>query len=162
MAIRVGCVGRPGALLGAAIAEYEARASRYWALEWFVIREERATRGRSPREIVDAEAGRLLQRVPVNAELIALTRTGDAMSSERFARMLHDVVLEQRDAVFAVGGAFGLGDEVLKRAERRLRLSTFTLPHDLARLVLAEQLYRAGTIMRNEPYHKARGGEAGT
>jgi 23S rRNA (pseudouridine1915-N3)-methyltransferase len=55
-----------------------------------------------------------------------------------------------------IGGAFGLSDTVLKEADRRMRLSTFTLPHDFARLLLLEQLYRAGTIARGEPYHKGR------
>jgi 23S rRNA (pseudouridine1915-N3)-methyltransferase len=55
---------------------------------------------------------------------------------------------------FAIGGAFGLGGAVLARAQRKLSLSALTLPHEMARLVLAEQLYRAGTIVRGEPYHK--------
>jgi 23S rRNA (pseudouridine1915-N3)-methyltransferase len=57
-------------------------------------------------------------------------------------------------AAFLIGGALGIGTETLRRVDRRMRLSTFTLPHDLVRLLLAEQLYRAGTIARNEPYHK--------
>jgi 23S rRNA (pseudouridine1915-N3)-methyltransferase len=57
-------------------------------------------------------------------------------------------------AAFLIGGALGLADEVLRAADRRMRLSTFTFPHDIARLMLAEQLYRAGTIVRGEPYHK--------
>ena len=55
---------------------------------------------------------------------------------------------------FVIGGAFGLGDAVLSRSRRQLSLSAMTLPHEMARLVLAEQLYRAGTILRGEPYHK--------
>ena len=56
---------------------------------------------------------------------------------------------------FVIGGAFGLGAPVLKKARRKLSLSTLTLPHEMARLLLAEQLYRAGTLLRGEPYHKA-------
>ena len=56
---------------------------------------------------------------------------------------------------FVIGGAFGLGVPVMERARRKLSLSSFTLPHEMARLVLAEQLYRAGTLVRGEPYHKA-------
>jgi 23S rRNA (pseudouridine1915-N3)-methyltransferase len=63
----------------------------------------------------------------------------------------------QAGAAFLIGGALGLSTDALRAAERRLRLSTLTLPHDLARLVLAEQLYRAGTIVRREPYHKGEG-----
>ena len=57
---------------------------------------------------------------------------------------------------FVIGGALGLGDELLRRAQRRLALSSMTLPHEMARLMMAEQLYRAGTIARGEPYHKGR------
>jgi 23S rRNA (pseudouridine1915-N3)-methyltransferase len=59
-----------------------------------------------------------------------------------------------QDVAFVIGGAFGLTDEVRSRATRRLQLAPWTLPHEMARLVLAEQLYRAGTIVRGEPYHK--------
>lgn len=156
MRIRVLCVGRAGTLLGDAIAEYEGRAARYWPIEYAEIREERAGRGRSAEAVADAEAARLLERVPASSEIIALTRTGDAMSSERLSRLFQRYAVEDRDVTFVIGGAFGLGHEVLRRAALRLRLSTFTLPHDMARLVLAEQLYRAGTIARGEPYHKAR------
>ena len=99
----------------------------------------------------------VLRRVPKGAELIPLTRTGDAWTSERLARHIEQTAVRSSPGVaFVIGGANGLGDTVLKEAQQRMRLSTFTLPHDLARLILLEQLYRAGTIVRGEPYHKAR------
>jgi 23S rRNA (pseudouridine1915-N3)-methyltransferase len=150
-------VGRTGPLLAPAVEEYETRASRYWPLETVEVREERAGRGLPDDRIRDAEAERLLKRVPPAAELVALTRTGDAWSSERLSRHLQNVALHGHAGVaFLIGGAVGLSAELLKHADRRMRLSTFTMPHDLARLVLLEQLYRAGTIARNEPYHKGR------
>ena len=77
------------------------------------------------------------------------------MNSPEFTRYLESLALRSvPEVTFVVGGAFGLGAGVLKRANRRLALSAGTLPHELARLVLAEQLYRAGTIIKNEPYHK--------
>jgi 23S rRNA (pseudouridine1915-N3)-methyltransferase len=77
------------------------------------------------------------------------------MDSPELARYLESLALRSVPEVsFVVGGAFGLGPGVVKRANRTLALSAGTLPHELARLVLAEQLYRAGTILRNEPYHK--------
>lgn len=147
-------VGRAGRVLEPAIAEYEARARRYWSLDVVTIREERARRG-SEAAVMEAEGERLLARVPAGLELVALTRTGDAWSSQRLAKHLQRAAVQSHAGIaFAIGGAFGLSDTVLKEARRRMRLSTFTMPHDLARLVLLEQIYRAGTIMRGEPYHK--------
>jgi 23S rRNA (pseudouridine1915-N3)-methyltransferase len=149
-------VGKPGRLLLPAIEEYEKRAARYWSFEAIEVKEERTTKGASNEHVRDREAERLLKRIPDGSRVIALTRTGgDAFSSERFARHLSELAAHGANGVvFLIGGAFGLGKEALVRADRRLRLSTFTLSHDLARLVLAEQLYRAGTILRGEPYHK--------
>ena len=76
------------------------------------------------------------------------------MTSEAFARWLLGTRESARDVAFAIGGAFGLSEELRGRARLRLSLAPWTLPHELARLVLAEQLYRAGTIVRGEPYHK--------
>jgi 23S rRNA (pseudouridine1915-N3)-methyltransferase len=151
-------IGKPGRTLDGAIAEYHARAQRYWPVDVIEVREERSRAGMTESAVRDAEGERLLKRVPRGHEMIALTRTGDAFSSRRLARHIERAAVESAPGiVFLIGGAFGLGDEVLRESNRRMRLSTFTLPHDLARLVLLEQLYRAGTIVRGEPYHK--GGE---
>ena len=148
-------VGRPAPLLAAAIAEYEARAARYWSVEVQEVREERGGRNVPVARVLESEAKRILERVPPELELVALTRTGETPSSSAFAMQLQQAAAEGRAGiVFAIGGAHGLGDAVLGAARRRLSLSSFTLPHELARLCLAEQLYRAGTIVRGEPYHK--------
>jgi 23S rRNA (pseudouridine1915-N3)-methyltransferase len=148
-------VGRPKGLLAEAIGEFERRAARYWNLEIIEVREQRASKSTDSERIRAAESARLLERVPRGAETIALTRTGDPWSSPRLARYLEDLALRGREgSAFLIGGALGLADDALQHADRRMRISTFTLPHDLARLVLAEQLYRAGTILRGEPYHK--------
>ena len=76
------------------------------------------------------------------------------MSSEQFAAWLQQLRERARDVGIVIGGAYGLGDVVRQRATVSLSLAPWTLPHELARLVLAEQLYRAGTIGRGEPYHK--------
>jgi len=155
MRVQVVVVGRAGRLLEQPIAAYEARAARYWNLEVVEVKEERGQRGSAGARVLAAEGRRVLQRVAPGLELFALTRTGEAWSSNRLAQHLTEAAVAGREGVaFAIGGALGLSDEVLRAAHRRLRLSDFTLPHDVARLVLAEQLYRAGTIARGEPYHK--------
>jgi 23S rRNA (pseudouridine1915-N3)-methyltransferase len=76
------------------------------------------------------------------------------MTSEQFSKWLVELRERARDVAIVVGGAFGLGAAVKERASTSIALAPWTLPHELARLVLAEQLYRAGTIARREPYHK--------
>lgn len=155
MRITVVCVGRAGRVMEGAIAEYEARARRYWTLDVAEVREERAGKGVPDALIRNAEGERILKRVPDGADLVALTRTGRAFGSAEFARELEKrAVSGGGDVAFVIGGALGLGEAVLRRATRQMQLSGFTMPHDLARLVLLEQLYRAGTILRGEPYHK--------
>jgi 23S rRNA (pseudouridine1915-N3)-methyltransferase len=153
--ITVVSVGRSGRVFGDVIAEYAARVRRYWSFEMVDVKEERAGKGISEEAVRDAEGLRILKRVPPGAELVALTRTGDAWNSTRFARHLERHAADgAADIAYVIGGAFGLSDAVIGTARRTLRLSTFTLPHDLALLMLLEQLYRAGTIVRGEPYHK--------
>jgi 23S rRNA (pseudouridine1915-N3)-methyltransferase len=151
-------VGRPDRLLREAIEEYERRAARYWSLDVIEVREERSRRNAPADRTRDAESERLVERVPPGTELIALTRTGDAWSSSRLARHLQQLALHgEAGATFVIGGAQGLSDALLRSADRRMRMSTLTLTHEIARMLLAEQLYRAGTIVRGEPYHRGDG-----
>jgi 23S rRNA (pseudouridine1915-N3)-methyltransferase len=93
-------------------------------------------------------------RIPEDSRLIALARDGEAWTSEGIAELTAGWELDARDITFAIGGADGLPDEVLRGAERTWSLGPLTLPHELARVVLYEQLYRAHTIRRGEPYHR--------
>jgi 23S rRNA (pseudouridine1915-N3)-methyltransferase len=150
--LRVIAVGRPPAgPVRDAIAEYERRAARYWPLDVVEIRAEPA-KSRTTDEIRRLEATRLLERT--SGVIIALDERGRSMSTEVFARWLSDRRDRAEDLTFVIGGAFGLDAVVRDRASLVLSLSPWTLPHEMARLVLAEQLYRAGTIQRGEPYHK--------
>ena len=150
-------VGRPGPLFRDAINEYEARAARYWSFEAIEVKEQKAGGSTPEQRVRDLEAARLLEKTPSGLELIALTRTGAVWDSAGFAHYLQELANTGRPgAAFLIGGAFGLGEQAIQRAARQLSLSACTLPHELARLVLTEQLYRAGTIARGEPYHKAR------
>lgn len=157
MKVLIVTVGRPGQLLAQAIGEYERRAARYWSLEVHEVKEEKARKGATDEEIRRAEGERLIERVPTGVEAIALTRGGKRWSSTDLAVHLEDLAVHgNAGTAFLVGGALGLSPEVIERSQRTLALGDVTLPHDVARLVLAEQLYRAGTIVRGEPYHKGR------
>jgi 23S rRNA (pseudouridine1915-N3)-methyltransferase len=148
-------VGRVRGMMEAPVTEFERRARRYFPLEVVEVKEESASRGRTAQQVMLEEGKRLLARVPTGAELVALDRKGAAWSSEQLARYLDELAIRASlGAAFVIGGAFGLSDEVLTRADHRLSLSMLTFPHELARLMMAEQLYRAGTILRGEPYHK--------
>ena len=150
----IAAVGKPrDRHLGGAIAEYEARAARYWPLEVAEVREA-SGRGVAAVDAVAREGERLLERVPAGAVLIACDELGDRLTSADFVTLVNGSRERAQDIAFVVGGAFGISDEIRTRATRRIQLAPFTLPHELARLVLAEQLYRAGTIVRGEPYHK--------
>ena len=156
MKVIVAAVGKPrNAELAAAIEHYEERAAKYWPLDVRIVKEESA-RGATDSQIVlvkAREAERLAERV-ADATVIACDERGTAMTSGKFATFLKDFRDQARDVAFVIGGAYGLAESLRGSAQTRLSLAPWTLPHELARLVLAEQLYRAGTIARGEPYHK--------
>jgi len=139
MRYRVVAVGRvKDAALRTACDEYLDRLRHYAKVE--------------EREVKDE--ARVLGAIPEGARLVALTRRGEEWSSTQLAEWTGRWEMDGRDVVFAIGGADALPDDVLSQAERRWSLSQLTLPHEMARLVLFEQLYRAYTIRRGEPYHR--------
>ena len=145
-------VGKPrDAALALAIAEYEQRAARYWPLEMVAVREES---GRGDAALVRLREGARLLKQAGAARIVSCDEGGDTMDSRTFAAFLQRAREDARDMAFVIGGAFGLDDSVRVASERCLALAPWTLPHELARVLLAEQLYRAGTIVRREPYHK--------
>jgi len=150
-------IGRVTPMLADAVAEFEKRAARYWSLDVVEVKEERARKGLAEDQVRAAESDRLLQKVPGGSEIIALTREGKVWSSDQLARHLESAAVQGKQGVaFLIGGALGLSEDAINKAHRTLSMSAMTLTHELARLVFTEQLYRAGTILRGEPYHKAR------
>lgn len=151
--LRVVVVGKPRhAALADAVRDYEQRAARYWPLDVREVKEESAksldagaVRAREWARLVEAAAG---------AAVVLCDEGGRRLDSPAFAAFVDSLRVGARDAAFVIGGAFGLPDEARAAASDRISLAPWTLPHELARLVLAEQLYRAGTILRGEPYHK--------
>jgi 23S rRNA (pseudouridine1915-N3)-methyltransferase len=148
-------IGKVRTLFAGPIEEYEKRLRRYHSFEAIEVREQPSHQASGPEQVKNEEGKRILSRLPAGYELVALHREGENWSSARLSHFVSDLALRSRPGLaFAIGGAFGLSDEVLRRSDRKLSLSAFTLPHEMARLVVTEQLYRAGTIARGEPYHK--------
>lgn len=154
MRIRVHAVGRVrDAALRLACEQYADRLRRY---RQFDVREVKDA-GRPDAEADEArriEANAILKGIDTADRVVALTRTGRSLTSSELAEHLDRWQSEARDVGFVIGGAHGLGEVVRQRADLELSMSAFTLPHELARLVLLEQVYRALTILRGEPYHK--------
>jgi 23S rRNA (pseudouridine1915-N3)-methyltransferase len=139
MRYRVVAVGRVrDAALRAACDEYAERLRHYTHVE--------------EREVKDE--ARVLGAVPEGSRLVALAHTGDQWTSSEVAEWTGKWERDTRDVTFAIGGADGLQEDVLRTAERVWSLSRLTFPHELARVLLYEQLYRAYTIRRGEPYHR--------
>ena len=149
-------VGRASAPMKDAILEYETRVGRYWKFKVIEVASGGAGRAKAHADrAIAAEEALLMARLPERAQIVALTRTGRGMSSPDLAGYLQDHALHSTAEVcFVIGEAFGLGTGILDRADKQWSLSEATIPHEMARLVLAEQLHRNGTIVRNEPYHK--------
>ncbi len=139
---------------------YAKRLGHYTTFVEKHVAEERASKGRGSRshgirQIVAAEGERILGAVPDRAYLVAMDAAGESVDSAGLARKIEEIATRSVAVLtFAIGGAFGLSDEVITRTDWRLSLSTMTLPHEMARLILLEQLYRAFTIVRGENYHK--------
>ena len=153
MVFHIVAVGRVRHLaLREACDDYRRRANHYFNID---IQEIATPRGARPdTETRRREAVGLLKAIPGNAVAIALSREGEQEDSSGFAERMARWQREARDVTFVIGGASGLDESVFDRCDGRLSLSSWTLPHELARLVLLEQIYRAGSILRGEPYHK--------
>ena len=158
MKITVVCAGKlKEKYLREGIAEYEKRLRPYADVRTIEIAEERMKEKPSATEKADIlrhEGERLLAQVPQDAYLIVLDVGGAELSSEEFSAKIDTLTVGGRSHIaFLIGGPFGLADEVRRRADLRLSFSHFTLPHQLIRLFLVEQIYRAFKIGRGEPYH---------
>lgn len=131
--VALGGARMKSAALRAACDEYLSRIRHYAKIE--------------EREVKEA-------RIPEDSRLIALDRRGESWTSEQLADLIGKWEMEGRDVTFAIGGADDLPEEIRQRAERTWSLGPLTLPHELARVVVYEQLYRAYTIRRGEKYHR--------
>jgi 23S rRNA (pseudouridine1915-N3)-methyltransferase len=132
--------------------EYLRRLKRYATLREDEVRE--ASKAPSPQVQRAEEAARLEVRVRDGSTVVALAREGMGWSSRELARQLERWLLMSRPLALVIGGSQGLDQGLLERAHARWSLGPLTFPHELARVIVLEQIYRAFTILRAEPYHK--------
>ncbi|MBM4180982.1 MAG: 23S rRNA (pseudouridine(1915)-N(3))-methyltransferase RlmH [Betaproteobacteria bacterium] len=137
----------------AATTEYLKRMPREARVDMVAIRPEKRA-GRAANSIKQTEAARLLEKQPAGSRLVALDEHGAQLSTRELADLLQRWMASGRDTCLMIGGADGLASTILERAETTLALSRLTLPHALARVLLAEQLYRAVSLLHNHPYHR--------
>lgn len=160
MNIKILCVGKLSEkFLKDACDEYKKRISAFSKIEIIEIPEEKIlTQTPSKLEIENVlkkEEGRILNKISDSDFVITLEILGKSIDSENFSKFLEEKMNDGNSKfIFVIGGSFGLGDEIKKRSNFKLSFSKFTFPHQLFRVVLLEQIYRAFKIMNNQIYHK--------
>lgn len=135
--------------------EYAGRFTRDYKLELKEIALGQRAGSAPPAQAIAKEGEKMLAAIPQGAYVVAMQVGGKNISSEQLAQFLQQRARDGRDVVFCIGGPEGLAPEVDAKAELRWSLSALTLPHALARVVLAEALYRAVMIIKGHPYHRA-------
>lgn len=144
--------------LKSGIEEYEKRLRPYTKIDLVEVADEKAPEQLSGAEmemVKKKEAERILSKLPPDAHVIALTINGKQKSSEELADRLESLMTYGKSKiVFVIGGSLGLHEDVLRRADEQLSFSRMTFPHQLMKLILLEQVYRAFKILKHEPYHK--------
>ena len=137
-----------------AAAEYAGRVQRYFSLQILELKEEKGGRKGDTVGLLKREGARILEKVPERAFLIVLDERGRNLGSEQLADLFSEEMLHGgRDWCLIIGGPYGLDPTVRNRADLILSLSKMTFTHQMARVLLLEQLYRSCTIIKNEPYH---------
>ncbi len=140
--------------INAGFSEYTKRMPREAKTELIEIKPEPRTLGRNVAQIMEAEAQRIQAALPKDALSIALDERGAHWTTRQLADRMQEWLLGGRDVAFVIGGADGLHERVKKGAQHLLALSAMTLPHGMVRVLLAEQLYRARSLLHNHPYHR--------
>lgn len=159
MKIKLICVGKlKEKYLDDGIKEYLKRISAYSDIEVIEVADERIPENPSLAEetIVKSKEGRrILDKVKQDDYMILLDVQGKELDSTQFAERIEDCMINGKSTIdFVIGGSLGHGEDVLTRANARISFSQMTFPHQLMRLILVEQIYRAFKIIRHETYHK--------
>jgi len=134
--------------------EYAKRMPRDLQIALQEIKPEPRTSGKSTVQIMESEAHRIISALPKNCMRIALDEHGELPTTRQLAVQMQNWMREGRDVAFIIGGADGLHQSIKQGAQHQLALSKLTLPHAFVRVLLAEQLYRAYSLMHNHPYHR--------
>ena len=134
--------------------EYTKRMPREARIALLEIKPEPRSTGKTTAQIMEAEAQRILAALPQNCLRIALDERGIQPTTMQLAAQMQDWMRAGRDVAFIIGGADGLHESVKQAAQQLMALSALTLPHAVVRVLLAEQLYRAHSLMHNHPYHR--------
>ena len=143
--------------LASVAGRYLGRIKHFYPIEVVEVAPERGRQSESDAAIIRrrSESARLIAAIPPRGFTVVLDERGQPMDSLKFAKWLERLTIDQPHGVnFVMGGDAGLDDAVKQRAQKLLTLSAMTLPHQLARVLLLEQIYRACTLMRNIRYHK--------
>lgn len=159
MKITLICVGKlKEKYLTQGVEEYSKRLGRYCTLEIIELADEKTPDNASEAledMIKKKEGERILKAMKEDSFCIALAIEGKMLSSEELAIKINDLGISGNSHIsFVIGGSLGLSEEVLKRADYKLSFSKMTFPHQLMRMILLEQIYRAFRIINNQPYHK--------
>ena len=159
MKISIICVGKiKEKYLNMAIDEYTKRLSKYCKLQIIEVQDEKTDENASDamNDIVKCKEGeRILKNIKDDAYVITLEILGKMITSVELAEHIEQLGVNGKSNItFVIGGSLGLSDEVSKRADYKLSFSKMTLPHQLMRVILLEQIYRSYRIISNEPYHK--------
>ena len=134
--------------------EYAKRMPREAKVELVELKPEPRSSGKTTAQIMEAEAARILAALPAGAKVYALDERGAQWTTRKLADEMKSWMGDGCDVAFIIGGADGLHDSVKQAAHKLLALSALTLPHAMVRVLLAEQLYRAWSLMHNHPYHR--------
>lgn len=134
--------------------EYAKRMPREATITLVEIKPEARNSGKTAAQIMEAEAQRIKAALPAGVLCIALDEHGATPTTKQLTQQMQDWMRQGRDVAFVIGGADGLHESVKQQAQQLLALSAFTLPHGMVRVLLAEQLYRAHSLMHNHPYHR--------
>lgn len=155
MKLRIIAVGhKPPAWVAAGFEEYAKRMPREARIELTELKPAARAGRAAVTPILAAEKARILAAIPTGSVKIALDERGKALSTAELARRMGGWMQEGRDVAFLIGSADGLDESLKKEADLLLSLSAMTLPHAMVRVMLAEQLYRAISLIRNHPYHR--------
>lgn len=158
MNISIICVGKiKEGFLVDAIKEYTKRLSRFSKLEIIEVPDLKIPENASKKEeeqILEKEGKLILSKIKNDSFTVAMCIEGELISSEELSKKINDISMKSSHISFIIGGSLGLSDEVKKRANARISFGKITLPHQLMRVVLAEQIYRGYKIINNQSYHK--------